>query len=144
MLNKSEILKKLIQEYDVKTTRDVQEMLKDLFAETIQEMLEAELDEHLGYDRYDNQNKTTTNSRNGHRNKNVRSDFGQVGIRIPRDREGSFEPRIIKNYENDISGIEEQIIGMYSKGMSTRDILSNINSIKLLYYNMIICLIYYL
>ena len=57
MLNKSEILKKLIQEYDVKTTRDVQEMLKDLFAETIQEMLEAELDEHLGYDRYDNQNK---------------------------------------------------------------------------------------
>ena len=92
-------LKKLIQEYDVKTTRDVQEMLK------------AELDEHLGYDRYDNQNKTTTNSRNGHRNKNVRSDFGQVGISITRDREGSFEPRIIKriikNYENDISGIEE-------------------------------------
>ena len=129
MLNKSEILKKLIQEYDVKATRDVQEMLKDLFAETIQEMLEAELDEHLGYDRYDNQNKTTTNSRNGHRNKNVRSDFGQVGIRVPRDREGSFEPRIIKNYENDISGIEEQIIGMYSKGMSTRDISSHINSI---------------
>ena len=129
MLNKSEILKKLIQEYDVKTTRDVQEMLKDLFSETIQEMLEAELDEHLGYDRYDNQNKSTTNSRNGHRNKNVRSDFGQVGIRIPRDREGSFEPRIIKNYENDISGIEEQIIGMYSKGMSTRDISSHINSI---------------
>ena len=104
-------------------------MLKDLFAETIQEMLEAELDEHLGYDRYDNQNKSTTNSRNGHRNKNVRSDFGQVGIRVPRDREGSFEPRIIKNYENDISGIEEQIIGMYSKGMSTRDISSHINSI---------------
>lgn len=129
MLNKSEILKKLIQEYNVKTTRDVQEMLKDLFSETIQEILEAELDEHLGYDRYDNQNKRTTNSRNGYRNKNVKSDFGQVGISIPRDREGSFEPRIIKNYENDISGIEEQIIGMYSKGMSTRDISSHINSI---------------
>ena len=99
MLNKSEILKKLIQEYDVKTTRDVQEMLKDLFAETIQEMLEAELDEHLGYDRYDIQNKNTTNSRNGHRSKKVRSDFGEVGISIPRDRQGSFEPRIIKNYE---------------------------------------------
>ena len=85
-------------------------MLKDLFAETIQEMLEAELDEHLGYDRYDIQNKNTTNSRNGHRSKKVRSDFGEVGISIPRDRQGSFEPRIIKNYENDISGIEEQII----------------------------------
>ena len=129
MLNKSEILKKLIQEYDVKTTRDVQEMLKDLFAATIQQMLEAELDEHLGYDRYDNQNKNTTNSRNGYRNKKVRSDFGEVGISIPRDRQGSFEPRIIKNYENDISGIEEQIIGMYSKGMSTRDISAHINSI---------------
>lgn len=129
MLNKSEILKKLIQEYDVKTTKDVQEMLKDLFAETVQEILEAELDEHLGYDRYDNQNKNTTNSRNGYRSKNVKSDFGQIGINIPRDREGSFEPRIIKNYENDISGIEEQIIGMYSKGMSTRDISSHINSI---------------
>ena len=104
-------------------------MLKDLFSETIQEILEAELDEHLGYDRYDNQNKRTTNSRNGYRNKNVKSDFGQVGISIPRDREGSFEPRIIKNYENDISGIEEQIIGMYSKGMSTRDISAHINSI---------------
>ena len=107
MLNKSEILKKLIQEYDVKTTRDVQEMLKDLFAETIQEMLEAELDEHLGYDRYDIQNKNTTNSRNGQRSKKVRPDFGEVGISIPRDRQGIFEPRIIKNYENDISGIEE-------------------------------------
>ncbi len=86
MLNRSEILKKLIQEYDVKTTKDVQEMLKDLFAEIIQEMLEAELDEHLGYDRYDNKNKNTTNSRNGYRNKKVRSDFGEVGLNIPRDR----------------------------------------------------------
>ena len=67
MLNKSEILKKLIQEYDVKTTRDVQEMLKDLFASTIHEMLEAELEDHLGYDKYDNKNKNTKNSRNGYR-----------------------------------------------------------------------------
>lgn len=129
MLNKSEILRKLIQEYDVKTTKDVQEMLKDLFSETIQEMLEAELDDHLGYDRYDNKNKNTTNSRNGYRNKKVRSDFGEVTLSVPRDRNGDFEPRVIKNYENDISGIEEQIIGMYSKGMSTRDISTHLKSI---------------
>ena len=86
MLNKSEILKKLIQEYDVKITRDVQEMLKDLFAEIINEILEAEIDEHLGYDRYDNQNKNITNSRYGHMDKKVRSDFGEVGISIPRAR----------------------------------------------------------
>ncbi|MGL5346816.1 MAG: IS256 family transposase [Peptostreptococcaceae bacterium] len=129
MLNKSEILKRLIQEYDVKTTKDVQEMLKDLFAGTIQEMLEAELDDHLGYDRYDNKNKSTTNSRNGYREKKVKSDFGEVQISIPRDRNGDFEPRVVRNYESDISGIEDQIIGMYSKGMSTRDISSHLKSI---------------
>lgn len=129
MLNKSEILKRLIEEYDVKTTKDVQEMLKDLFAGTIQEMLEAELDDHLGYDRYDNKNKSTNNSRNGYREKKVKSDFGEVKISIPRDRNCDFEPRVVRNYENDISGIEDQVIGMYSKGMSTRDISSHLKSI---------------
>lgn len=129
MLNKSEILRRLIEEYDVKTTKDVQEMLKDLFAGTIQEMLEAELEDHLGYERYDNKNKGTTNSRNGYRCKKVKSDFGEVKLSIPRDRNGDFEPRVIKNYDNDISGIEDQVIGMYSKGMSTRDISSHLKSI---------------
>lgn len=129
MLNKSEVLRRLIEEYDVKTTRDVQEMLKDLFAGTIQEMLEAELEDHLGYERYDNKSKGTTNSRNGYRSKKVKSDFGEVKLSIPRDRNGDFEPRVIKNYENDISGIEDQVIGMYSKGMSTRDISTHLKSI---------------
>ncbi|MDK2587472.1 IS256 family transposase [Romboutsia sedimentorum] len=129
MLNKGEILRRLIKEYGVKTTKDVQEMLKDLFAGTIQEMLEAELEDHLGYERYDNKNKGTTNSRNGYRSKNVKSDFRDVKLSIPRDRNGDFEPRVIKNYDNDISGIEDQVIGMYSKGMSTRDISSHLKSI---------------
>ena len=129
MFNKNEILKKLIEEYDVKTTRDVQEMLKDLFASTIHEMLEAELEDHLGYDKYDNKNKNTKNSRNGYRSKKVKSDFGEIQINIPRDRNGDFEPKVIRNYENDISGIEDQVIGMYSKGMSTRDISSHLKSI---------------
>ena len=129
MFNKNEILKKLIEEYDVKTTRDVQEMLKDLFASTIHEMLEAELEDHLGYDKYDNKNKNTKNSRNGYRSKKVKYDFGEIQINIPRDRNGDFEPKVIRNYENDISGIEDQVIGMYSKGMSTRDISSHLKSI---------------
>ena len=121
MLNKSKILKKFIQEYDLKITQDVQEML------------EAEIDEHLVYYRYDNQNKNTTNSRNGHMNKKVKSDFKEIGISIPRDIQGSFEPIIIKNYENDISGIEEQIIGMYSKGMFIRDISVYMNMYYILH-----------
>lgn len=129
MYNKTEILKYLIQDYGVKNTKDIQDMLKDLFAGTIQEMLEAELEDHLGYERYDNQNKSTSNSRNGYRSKRVKSDFGEVKLNIPRDRNGNFQPRVIQNYENDISGIEDQVIGMYSKGMSTRDISSHLKSI---------------
>ncbi|HFL2422939.1 TPA: transposase [Clostridioides difficile] len=85
MFNKNEILKKLIEEYDVKTTTDIQNMLKDLFASTIHQMLEAELDDHLGYGRYDNKNKNTKNFRNGYRNKNVKSDFGEITLNISRD-----------------------------------------------------------
>lgn len=129
MYNKTEILKYLIQDYGVKNTKDIQDMLKDLFASTIQEMLEAELEDHLGYERYDNQNKSTSNSRNGYRSKRVKSDFGEVKLNIPRDRNGNFQPRVIQNYENDISGIEDQVIAMYSKGMSTRDISSHLKSI---------------
>ncbi len=129
MYNETEILKHLIQEYGVKNTKDVQEILKGLFASTIQEMLEAELEDHLGYERYDNQNKSTSNSRNGYRTKKVKSDFWEVQLNIPRDRNGDFQPRVIPNYENDISGIEDQVIGMYSKGMSTRDISSHLKSI---------------
>ncbi|MDL0286976.1 transposase, partial [Clostridioides difficile] len=105
--------------YDVKNTKDIQEMLKDLFASTIHKMLESEIEDHLMYERYDNQSKATSNSRNGYRAKNVKSDFGEVKLNIPRD---DFQPRVIQNYENEISGIENQVIGMYSKGMSTRDI----------------------
>lgn len=129
MYNKTEILRYLIQDYGVKNTKDIQYMLKDLFSSTIQEMLEAELEEHLGYERYDNQNKSTSNSRNGYRTKKVKSDFGEVKLNIPRDRNGDFQPRVIQNYENDISGIEDQVIGMYSKGMSTRDISAHLKSI---------------
>lgn len=129
MYNKTEILRYLIQDYGVKNTKDIQYMLKDLFSSTIQEMLEAELEEHLGYERYDNQNKSTSNSRNGYRTKKVKSDFGEVKLNIPRDRNGDFQPRVIQNYENDISGIEDQVIGMYSKGMSTRDIAAHLKSI---------------
>lgn len=129
MVNKSEILRKLIQEYDVRTAKYVEEILKDLFAGTIQEMLEAQMDDPLGYDRYDNKNKKNTNSRNGYRSKNVESDFGEVTLSIPRDRNGDFEPRVIRNYENNISKIEEQVIGMYSKWMSIRDISSHLNNI---------------
>lgn len=126
---KKELLREFIRENNLTTAQELQQALKELFANTLQEMLEAELDNHLGYSKYDYKNKTTKNSRNGTTTKKVLSDFGELDIAIPRDREGDFEPKAIKKYQNDISGIEDKVLGMYAKGMSTRDIASNLEEL---------------
>ena len=108
----------------------VQEMLKDLLGDTLQGMLEAEMDEKLGYSKYDYKNKDTDNSRNGHSHKNLRTSFGDVEISVPRDRKGEFEPQLVKKNQTSISqDIEDKIVSMYAKGMSTSDIESHIQDI---------------
>jgi len=119
---KKALIKELIKEYDLKDTTDISKMLKELTSSTIEEMLNAELDESLGYERYDQENKETDNSRNGHSSKTLRSEQGDMEIQIPRDRNGEFEPQIIKKYQKDIGTIEQQIITLYAKGMSNREI----------------------
>jgi len=128
-LSRKSFIKQLIKENDIKSAKDIQEALKELFADTIQEMLEAELDDELGYSKYDYKNKNTTNSRNGHSKKTVLSDLGEMEIKVPRDREGDFEPEIVKKNQRDISGIEDQVLSMYAKGMSTRDITDHLYNI---------------
>jgi putative transposase len=124
-----EVLKSLIKEYDIKEAKDIKAMLKDLFAETIQEMLTSELDEELGYSKYDYKNKKGTNSRNGSSPKQVKSEYGPIDLNIPRDRKGEFEPQIVKKNQVDVSGIEDQILSMYAKGMTNRDIENHINEL---------------
>lgn len=85
-------------------------------------MLEAELVTTLGYAKYDVKNKQTTNSRNGYSKKTVRSEYGDIELKVPRDREGEFDPVIVKKNQSNITGIEDQIMAMYAKGISTRDI----------------------
>jgi putative transposase len=85
--------------------------------------MEAELDTHLGYAKHEKKNKKTSNSRNGKLpGKTVKTEMGDIEIRAPRDREGTYEPQIVKKHQNGLSGLENQIISMYAKGMSTRDI----------------------
>lgn len=115
-------LRELIDEYGIKDLNDVQEFVKALTAETIQEVLEGELENELGYSKYDYKNKQTDNSRNGHSKKTVQSSQGEIELKIPRDRNGEFEPEIIRKHQMDISGIEDKILFMYSQGTSTRDI----------------------
>ena len=115
-------VKAFVKDNNLKTMDDVQSALKELFAETLQSMLEAELDTELGYEKHDVKNKTTRNSRNGTSKKTVISEYGEVDIDVPRDRNGEFEPVIVKKHQKSVTGIEDQIIAMYAKGISTRDI----------------------
>jgi len=107
----------------------LQEALKDLLGDTIQNMLEAELDEHLGYEKYESTEEAKSNYRNGYTSKTLKSSVGQVEIDIPRDRNAEFEPKIVPKYKRDISEIENKIIAMYARGMSTREINEQIQEI---------------
>jgi len=122
-------LRKLIKQYNLKDTKDIQNMLKDMFGDAIQEMLEAELEEDLGYSRYDYKNKATTNSRNGYSKKSLKSNYGKTDIKIPRDRDGEFEPKIVKKNQTTLPSIEDQVLSMYGKGMTTRDIEKHLESL---------------
>ena len=124
-----ELLRKLIKQYNLKDTKDIKNMLKDLFGNTIQEMLEAELEEDLGYSKYDYKNKETQNSRNDHSGKTLKSDHGKIDIKVPRDREGEFEPKIVKKNQTDVSSIEDQVLSMYGKGMTVRDIKTHLSDL---------------
>lgn len=119
----------LLEHYQPETAGDVQEMLKDLLGDTLQDMLETEMDEELGYSKYDYTDKETDNSRNGYSKKNVVSSMGNIGLDIPRDRKGEFEPQIVKKHQTDISNIEDQVLSMYAKGMTTRDISNHLRTV---------------
>ena len=124
---KKNIIAGLLQEYDIQSAQDIEAALKDLLGGTIQSMLEAELDNHLGYDNYER--SSNTDYRNGTKPKTLRSSYGEIPIDVPQDRDGDFEPRIVQKRKKDISGIEQKIIAMYAKGLSTRQISEQIEDI---------------
>ena len=124
---KRNVITELIELYDIKSAEDIQDALKDLLGETIEDMLTSELSEHLGYNEYER--STNTNSRNGKKTKMIRSKYGEIPISVPQDRESTFEPKIVSKRTKDISGIEEKIISMYARGLSTRQISEQIEDI---------------
>ena len=124
---KRNIIAGLLQEYDIRTAKDIEDALKDLMSGTIQEMLEAEMDEHLGYSSYERSDNT--DYRNGKKAKKIRGNFGETEIEVPQDRDGSFEPKVVQKRQKDISGIEQKIISLYAKGMTTRQISETIEDI---------------
>ena len=124
---KKNIIAALLQEYDIQSAEDIQDALKDLLGDTIKEMMEAEMDEHLGYESYER--SENSNSRNGYKQKQIRSKYGETTLSIPQDRGSTFEPKIVKKRQKDISAIDDKIISMYAKGMTTRQISEMIEDI---------------
>ena len=125
-----EKIRELLQMANIGSMEDIQGLFKETIAEFMENGLEAELDDELGYSRYDYKNKDTDNSRNGHSSKTLRTSFGDVEVSVPRDRKGEFEPKVLKKNQTSISqDIEEKILSMYAKGMTTGDIEEHIQDI---------------
>ena len=124
---KRNIIRQLLEEYDIETAEDIQDALKDLLGGTIKEMMEAEMDEHLGYEK--SERSDNDDYRNGYKRKQVNSRYGSMAIEVPQDRKSTFEPQIVKKRQKDISDIDQKIISMYAKGMTTRQISETIEDI---------------
>ena len=120
----------LIQdEYDIKSASDIEAALLDMFGGFIEQALEAELDQHLGYSRYDFRHKSTSNTRNGRKPKTIQTRLGETTVQAPRDREGSFQPQIVPKRQTNVIGIEDKILSLYATGLSTRDISKTLEEI---------------
>ena len=125
--NKKNIIAALIDEYNIETAEDIQEALKDLLGGALKSMMEAEMDEHLGYESYERSNNP--NYRNGTKTKTVRGNFGEIELAVPQDRDSTFEPKIVKKRQKDISDIDQKIISMYARGLTTRQISEQIEEL---------------
>ena len=114
---------------ECETPKELTEKLKNLFAGALEKMLEAELEEHLGYEKNSVEGNNSGNSRNGYGKKIIKSEWGESEIAVPRDRNGSFEPQIIEKRQTRTDDIETRVMAMYAKGMSTRDIEEHLRDI---------------
>jgi putative transposase len=124
-----EQLRQIIRENDIQNVGDIYNLLKDGFKDMMQEMLEAEIEVSMGYPKNEKGELVIDNKRNGYSPKTVKSQYGEIELDIPRDRNGEFEPKIIPKYQRDISGIEDKVISLYARGMSTRDIHDQLRDI---------------
>ena len=126
-----EIIRELISSEEFKSTGEIMEAIKGMFADVLGEVLEAELDTTLGYEKAVRRPEETEqkNYRNGHTTKTVKTQLGEIEINVPRDRKGEYEPQIIGKYSRNADGMEEKILGLYAAGMSQRDISEQIESL---------------
>ena len=119
----------IIEQYQPKSVAEMQDALKDIFGPMFEAMLKGEMNSHLGYESNERGEKETTNRRNGYIGKTLKTSAGAVAVKVPRDRESTFEPQLVKKGQRDVSAIEEKVLAMYAKGLSQRDIAATIEDI---------------
>ena len=120
------IAKTILSEYQPSNVQEMHDAIKDIFGPMFEAMLQGEMDSHLGYSSNDHGEKSTSNRRNGYTSKTLKTSYGNIDIKAPRDREGTFNPVSIPKRSTDVSGIENKVLAMYARGMSDRDISSTI------------------
>lgn len=124
-----EQIRRIISQNDISRVADVYSLLKESFKDILQELMEAELDATPGYENNQKADLGTDNKRNGHSTKTMKSRYGEYQLEVPRDRNGEFEPKLVPEYQRDVPGIEEHVISMYGRGMSTRYIHDQIEDL---------------
>jgi len=124
-----QLARTILDQYQPKSVEDMQNALKDIFGPMFEAMLQGEMNSHLGYEANERGEKETSNRRNGYSRKTLKTTAGEIPVEVPRDRNGSFEPKLVKKRQKDVSAIEEKVLAMYAKGMSQRDIADTVEDI---------------
>ena len=130
----AEMMKEYVNSQQFGSTAEVMAAMKEMFADVVQRVMECEMDDMLGYEKSqrmgeDDENEVFKNYRNGYSKKRVKTQLGEVDIRVPRDRNGEYDPQIIGKYERNADGMEEKIIGLYACGVSQRDIAEQVKAL---------------
>lgn len=130
----SQLMREYVNSQKFSSTSEIMVAMRDMFRDALQQVMEGELEETLGYEKSERlsksaENKQSKNYRNGHSKKSVKTQLGTVDVKIPRDRNGAYEPQIIAKYNRNADGMEERILGLYASGMSQRDISEQIKSL---------------
>ena len=133
-LTPKELMKQYVDSQNFTSTTEIMQTMKDLFRDAIQQVMESELDVELGYEKSERMSDSESanlskNYRNGYSKKTVKTQLGEIEVKVPRDRNGEYEPKIIGKYSRNADGMEEKILSLYACGMSQRDIAEQIKNL---------------
>lgn len=124
-----EIIREIVKEEKFTSTNQIMETIKEMFSDVMEEVLQCEIDEQLGYEKHQRRGDGPSNYRNGSTKRKLKTQFGEVEVSVPRDRNGSYEPQILDKYQRNVDGLEEKILSLYAHGMSTRDIKEQVKDL---------------